>query len=130
MTTRIRNPGEFCWINMLTPQPTEACAFFEKLLGWSYAEIPGMGYLIKVGGSDIGGLFDLNSPQTPKGTPPLIGVMVEVENVDATAEKIKSSAVRRSRRLILRTTAAWPSATIPTAPSSTFGRGTRVRAPT
>jgi predicted enzyme related to lactoylglutathione lyase len=37
MTTRIRNPGEFCWINMLTPQPAEACTFFEKLLGWTYA---------------------------------------------------------------------------------------------
>jgi uncharacterized protein len=90
MTTRIRNPGEFCWINMLTPQPAEACTFFEKLLGWTYAEMPGMGYLIKVGGSDIGGLFDLNSPQTPKGTPPLIGVMVKVENADATGEKISS----------------------------------------
>jgi hypothetical protein len=49
-----------------------------------------MGYLIKVRGSDIGGLFDLHGPQTPKGTPPLIGVMVKVENVDATAEKIRS----------------------------------------
>jgi predicted enzyme related to lactoylglutathione lyase len=25
------------------PAAAEACAFFEKLLGWTYAEMPGMG---------------------------------------------------------------------------------------
>jgi DNA alkylation repair enzyme len=26
--TGTRKAGEFCWINMLTPRPTEACAFY------------------------------------------------------------------------------------------------------
>ena len=43
MATGIRKTGEFCWINMLTPQPEQACAFFGTLLGWTYAEMPGMG---------------------------------------------------------------------------------------
>jgi predicted enzyme related to lactoylglutathione lyase len=89
MPRRVRNAGEFCWINMLTPDPDAARDFFAKLLGWTYSEMPGMGHLIRVDGSDIGGLFDLNSPQTPPGTPPLIGVMVKVENADAVAEKVK-----------------------------------------
>jgi predicted enzyme related to lactoylglutathione lyase len=88
MTTGTRKPGEFCWINMLTPQPAEAREFFGKLLGWSYFEMPGIGHGVQVGGNDIGGLFDLEGPNTPVGTPPLIGVMVKVESADATCAKV------------------------------------------
>ena len=88
--TATRGPGEFCWINMLTPNPVEACTFFGKLLGWTYGDIPGMGYLIQVGGRNVGGLFDLHGPNSPPGTPPVIGVMVKVESADATAEKVNA----------------------------------------
>lgn len=89
MTTGTREPGEVCWINMLTPQPEQARAFFGKLLGWTYAEIPGMGHIVQVGGRGIGGLFDLAGPNTPPGTP-LIGVMMKVESADATCAKVAS----------------------------------------
>lgn len=88
MATRLRKTGEFCWINILTPDPAAARAFFATLLGWTYSEIPSMGHLIHVGGHPIGGLFDLASPQTPMGTPPHIGVMVKVDDADATAAKV------------------------------------------
>ena len=52
MTTGTPKAGDFCWINMLTPQPAEARAFFGELLGWTYAEIPGMGHGVQVGGRD------------------------------------------------------------------------------
>jgi predicted enzyme related to lactoylglutathione lyase len=87
MTTGIRKNGEICWINMLTPEPAEAREFFGKLLGWTYADI-GMGHMVQVAGRSIGGLFDVVSPQTPKGTPPLIGVMVKVENADAVGARV------------------------------------------
>jgi uncharacterized protein len=90
MPTGFRKSGEFCWINMITPQPTEACAFFGKLLGWTYGDIPGLGYSVKVEGHDIGGLFDQNHPTTPPGTPAYIGVMVKVDNADAVAAKVIS----------------------------------------
>jgi len=90
MPTRMRNPGEFCWINVLTPQPDEARAFFGALLGWTYAELPGMGHRAQVGGRDIGAVFDLNDPRTPPGLPPRIGVVIKVESADAAAEKVKS----------------------------------------
>jgi uncharacterized protein len=89
MTTGTRTPGDFCWINMLTPRPVESCQFYSGLLGWTYGEIPGHGFSIKVGGKDVGGLFDREGPNTPKG-PPLIGVMLKVESADATAEKISA----------------------------------------
>ena len=90
MTPRPRKPGEFCWINMITPASQESRDFFAALLGWSYSEIPGMGHTISVGGSPIGGLFDLNSPMTPPGTMVGIGVMLKVESADATAERVKA----------------------------------------
>ena len=90
MTTGTRKAGDFCWINMLTPNPAQAREFFGKLLGWTYVEMPGMGHRIQVGGRDIGGLFDLESPQTPKGTPPLIGVMVKVDDADATVAEVEA----------------------------------------
>ena len=45
-----REPGEFCWINMLTPRPAEAMGFFAAVLGWTYFEIPGISHGIRVGG--------------------------------------------------------------------------------
>lgn len=90
MTTGVRKAGEFCWINVLTPQPAKAREFFGKLLGWTYTEMPGMGHSVQVGGKNIGGLFDLASPQTPPGTPPAIGVMVKVESADSIGAKVIS----------------------------------------
>jgi predicted enzyme related to lactoylglutathione lyase len=90
MSTAVRQTGDFCWINIITPKPEESKKFFNGLLGWTYGDLGGMGSSIKVGDSDIGGLFDLDSPQTPPGTKPLIGVMVKVDNADATAAKAKS----------------------------------------
>ena len=65
-------------------------AFFGKLLGWTYGEIPGMGHAIQVGGRDIGGLFDLDGPNTPPGTRAHIGVMVKLDSADATGAKVAS----------------------------------------
>jgi uncharacterized protein len=90
MTTGTRGAGDFCWINMLTPRPAEAREFFGALLGWTYAEIPGMGHSVQVGGRGVGGLFDLEGPNTPPGTPPLIGVMVKVDNANATTARVTS----------------------------------------
>ena len=90
MTTGMRKIGAFCWINMLTSQPAQTREFFATLLGWTYEEIPGLGHSMQVGGRNIGGLFDLDGPNTPPGTPPMIGVMVKVENADATAEQVNS----------------------------------------
>ena len=90
MATGIRKAGDFCWINLLTPEPSEAMGFFAKVLGWTYFEMPGIGHGMQVGGRNIGGLFDLNGPNCPPGLPPVIGVMVKVESVDATCQKVTS----------------------------------------
>lgn len=89
MATAFRKTGEFCWLNILTPAPAHARAFFAELLGWTYVDT-GLGHTVQVDGHAIGAVFDLAGPNTPKGTPPLIGLMVKVKNADATAEKVKA----------------------------------------
>lgn len=89
MTTRTREPGEFCWINILSPDLPGTQAFFSRLLGWTFPEMGGMGFLIEVDGHRQGGLFDLHGPQTPPGQQPVIGVMVRVTDADAMAKRVK-----------------------------------------
>ncbi len=91
MATGIRKSGEFCWINILTSNPAEAREFFSELFGWTYKDLPSMGGgLINADGHEVGGLWDLDGPNTPPGTPPGIGVMVKVDNADEAAEKVRS----------------------------------------
>jgi predicted enzyme related to lactoylglutathione lyase len=90
MTAGTRAPGDFCWVNIMTPEPAKALNFFGAVLGWTFTEMPGMGYGVKAGGLDIGGLFDVVSPRTPNGMPPVIGIMMKAVNADATGAKIKS----------------------------------------
>ena len=77
-----------CWFNIFTPEPARARSFFGKLLGWTYVDTD-MGHTVQLEGHDIAGLFDL-VPRTPKGTPPLIGLMVKVKSADATAKKVRA----------------------------------------
>jgi predicted enzyme related to lactoylglutathione lyase len=85
----VRKPGEFCWFNMITPRPAEACQFFGALLGWTFHVVPNMyGYIVQIDGHDIGGLWDQNAPNTPKDTPAFIGVMVKVESADAASAQV------------------------------------------
>ena len=90
MTTGARRVGDFCWINVLTPEPDRAREFFASLLGWTFVEIPGMGHRAQVDGLDIGGVFDHAAPGTPPGTPAGIGVMVRVEDADAMVAKVNA----------------------------------------
>ena len=90
MATGIRKAGDFCWINIVTPEPTEAMEFFAKVLGWTFYEMPPYGHGVQVGGKDIGALFDIKGPSCPPGMSPVMGVMVKVDDADSTVEKIRS----------------------------------------
>jgi uncharacterized protein len=92
MTTGSRKIHDFCWINLLTPKAASAKAFFSKLFGWTYGEMPGVpgGHLILVAGRPAGALMDLGGSHLPAGTPPGIGVMIKVESADATVAKCQA----------------------------------------
>ncbi|MBK9549333.1 MAG: VOC family protein [Gemmatimonadetes bacterium] len=84
-----RRIGEFCWINVLTPAASDAQAFFTAVLGWEYTALPPEmgGHLIKVGGEEVGGMWDTTGPNMPPSTPPGIGLMIRVESADAVSAK-------------------------------------------
>jgi predicted enzyme related to lactoylglutathione lyase len=92
MTTGIRTTHDFCWINLMTPQGGRAADFYAKLLGWTYGEMPGVpgGRIILVEGRAAGALMDLDTVKMPPGTPAVIGVLVRVDDADATSAKVKA----------------------------------------
>jgi predicted enzyme related to lactoylglutathione lyase len=90
MTTGPRKFHDFCWTNLLTAEPAKAQAFFSKVLGWTYGEIPGMGHLLQVDGHNMGAMFDLNGPYSMPGAPPHMNVLIKVADVDATVARVNA----------------------------------------
>lgn len=92
MTTGTRKTHDFCWINVMTPEAERARAFFGRLFGWTYGEMPGVpgGQLILAGGRTAGALMDLAVANMPPGTPAVIGVLVKVESADDAVAKVNS----------------------------------------
>jgi predicted enzyme related to lactoylglutathione lyase len=90
MTVGNRSVHDFCWINVLTPEPAKAREFFSALLGWSYEEMPGgIGHLAKTESGGIGGVFDLAMPGMPK-LDPTIGLLIKVAEAKGACDKARS----------------------------------------
>ena len=81
MTTGLRQPGDFCWVNIMTPRLADDRAFFGALLGWTFNAME-FGHTILVGGRPVGAIF-------PDKTP-VIGVMMKVESADAAGERVRA----------------------------------------
>lgn len=92
MTLGIRKTHDFCWINVMTPKVAEARRFFSDLFGWDFGEMPGVpgGELIRLGQGQAGALMDLDAGAFPPGTPPAIGVLIKVDDVEAAVTKVES----------------------------------------
>src|SRR5262249_1880437 len=103
MTTGTRQIHDICFINLMTPDASKAKAFYARLFGWTYGEMPGApgGHLILVDGRTGGALMDLgdadvhqavhgDESEPPPGMPAWIGVMIRVESVDATVAKVNA----------------------------------------
>jgi uncharacterized protein len=88
MATGKRRFHDFCWINVITPQFAIASRFFEQVFGWQYGGgIPG-GHVIQVEGLAAGALID--RAQLPPEMPAVIGVMLKVENAEATVARVRT----------------------------------------
>jgi len=93
--SRERPAGHFCWINVVTPDPDADKAFYADALGWTFRELPGMGWLVLVDGEQAGGLFP---NVTGDGTVhhPGIGVMVRVDDAAAMGRRMRELGGRAS----------------------------------
>ena len=80
--------GAFSWGELMTTDPAAAKSFYAKLFDWQTEDMPmeGMTYTVaKIGDDPVGGIM----PKPPEcgEMPPVWGLYVTVDNVDATAAK-------------------------------------------
>ncbi len=83
----IKQHGAFCWAELMTTDVPAALEFYTKLFGWATQQLEeeyGSYVLVKVGENEVGGV--MATPPEAKGMPPMWGVYVTVEDVDATAK--------------------------------------------
>jgi predicted enzyme related to lactoylglutathione lyase len=81
--------GAFGWMELMTTDVESAKGFYARLFGWEAEEyaMEGMEYsVIKLGGDDVGGIMSM--PPEMAGMPPMWGIYVTVDDVDATANKV------------------------------------------
>jgi len=87
------NNGEFCWIDLSTPDPDKAKPFYQKIFGWEYKDDPipkgGVYTLISVQGKAAGGLYKISPEQEKQNVPPHWLNYVKVENTDQIVSKAK-----------------------------------------
>lgn len=82
--------GTFCWIELATSDRQAATDFYTKLFGWTVQEVPmepGNPYiLLQKNGTNAAALYTRRAPNIP----PNWMSYVAVNDVDASAEKVKS----------------------------------------
>src|SRR5260370_27868317 len=84
--------GRFAWYELITTDTGAAEAFYAKVLGWGArdASTPDLAYTLFTGGSAlVGGLMDLPEDARKLGATPRWMGYVSVDDVDATADRIK-----------------------------------------
>lgn len=84
-------PGTFCWFELSTTDPGAAVAFYTGLFGWKtrHEEMPGGGTytMLRAGGGDVAGLYELTPQLIGEGVPPHWLSYVATEDVDAAARR-------------------------------------------
>lgn len=84
--------GQFCWYDLMTPDPSGAKRFYPSLLGWKVETFkfasPDQPYdMWSVGGRTFGGVGKITDEQKATGIPPHWLPSVQVNSVDETASK-------------------------------------------
>ena len=80
--------GTFIWNELMAKDMDKSKAFYSGLLGWETADMPmssGFYTLVKAGGEDRGGMFQITPEMGP--TPQAWMAYIGVDDVDATAKK-------------------------------------------
>ena len=84
--------GRFVWYELMTTDMEAAKAFYAKVVGWGTrdASMPGMAYtLFTVGEASVSGLMNLPEDARQMGAKPRWIGYVGVDDVDATADRIR-----------------------------------------
>jgi hypothetical protein len=88
----VNSHGRFLWYELMTTDMEAAKAFYSNVVGWGTQEasMPGMAYtLFTVGEASVSGLMALSEDARKMGARPRWIGYVAVNDVDATADRIK-----------------------------------------
>ena len=88
----VNSHGRFAWYELITTDVEAAKAFYTKVMGWGAwdASVPGRPYtLFTAGKASVSGLMDLPEDARKMGGKPSWVGYVGVNDVDATADRIK-----------------------------------------
>lgn len=84
-------PGTFCWMELMTTDPSKAKGFYSKLLGWTTEEMDmgpmGTYTIFKVRDQPLAGMMQL--PPEMAGVPSHWLTYVAVENCDASTAQAR-----------------------------------------
>jgi hypothetical protein len=84
--------GRFVWYELMAGDTEAAKAFYTKVVGWGTQDgpVPGMAYtMFTIGQTPVGGMMAQPEDARKMGAPPSWIGYVAVDDVDATAERIK-----------------------------------------
>lgn len=82
------DPGTFCWVDAIVPEPAAAIAFYGAVFGWGATDTGMMYWLFTKDGAPVAGLATLTEEMQAQGMPPLWSTAVSVEDVDAAAARL------------------------------------------
>ncbi|MCA1687068.1 MAG: VOC family protein [Actinobacteria bacterium] len=86
-------PGTFCWVDLVTTDPAGAKAFYGELFGWEAEDVPageaGTYTMLRLGGDEVGGLYEMDAERREQGIPPHWFSYVSVEDADVTASRAR-----------------------------------------
>jgi predicted enzyme related to lactoylglutathione lyase len=87
-------PGFFCFAELAAGSKASAAEFYGGLFGWEAVGVPPVpdaGYfLLKLGGRDVAGMYELGPAQREQGLVPSWLAYVGVSNADASAERVRN----------------------------------------
>ena len=86
-------PGTFCWVDLVTTDPAGAKTFYTGLFGWEAEDVPageaGTYTLLRLGGDEVCGLYEMDAERRDQGAPPHWLSHVSVEDADAVASRAR-----------------------------------------
>ncbi len=84
-------PGTFSWVDLATTDAVAAKAFYGGLFGWEGEDMPagdaGTYTMLRKGGREVAGLYELGAEMRDRGVPPHWTSYVTVADVDARAAR-------------------------------------------
>ena len=82
--------GTFAWYDLMTPDPAASKKFYTSVAGWGTQPFDKQYEMWTASGQPIGGIAPINAEQRAAGIPPHWLAYVNVDDVDASANKVRS----------------------------------------